>query len=249
MKKILLITVLVLGAVTGFPPDGVHASTVLAPPLQGTNVGSAVTSRVEIEPVTNANVCSSVDGLQKVDMEKVRTAWLGWYNDARKKNGLGTFTYDANLDATALKWSETAVERGSITHKRTGQTAYYDYKRMVSWFKNQGVSFKNVQGSTFVENIGWDYYSCPADAKDCTDKLIASIKHTYNFFMGEKGKKYHAHYDSIMNKRYRKIGLGITVDPAKKRYYLTVHYAVEVIPLDDSAKSLAVCTLPGNGKF
>lgn len=188
-------------------------------------------------------------GVDKVDMMKVRDAWLGWYNGARKQNGLGTFVYDANLDRTALVWSRLAVEKGTITHKRSGQTKYYDYTRMVSWFKGQGLTFAQVGKSTFVENIGWDYYSCPATTTDCTDNLIASIKHTYNFFIGEKGKKYRAHYDSIMNKNYKKIGLGIAVDPVKKRYYLTVHYATDVIAKSDTAKSIAACTLPGSGKF
>ena len=198
-----------------------------------------------------ASMCDSSgeSGVSKVDMSKIRDAWLGWYNDARKKNGLGTFAYDANLDRTALVWSEVAVKKGKIEHKRPGQTKYYDYKRMVSWFKEQGLTFSQVGKSTFVENIGWDYYSCPASSADCTDNLIASIKHTYNFFIGEKGKKYHAHYDSIMNKNYKKIGLGIAVDPVKKRYYLTVHYATNVIAKSDTAKNIAACTLPGNGKF
>jgi uncharacterized protein YkwD len=165
---------------------------------------------------------------KNVDLAKVRAAWLSWYNAARKKNGLGPYVYDPNLDRTATLWSDLARQKGSIAHKRPGQKVYYDYKRMVSWFKGLGLTFPNVKGLTFVENIGWDRYACSASSSDCTDAMISSIQSTYNFFMGEKGKKYSPHYDSIMGKYFTKIGLGIAVDPVSKKYFLTVHYATAV---------------------
>jgi len=165
---------------------------------------------------------------KNVDLAKVRTAWLSWYNAARKANGLPAYAYDPNLDRTATLWSDLAKQKGKIAHKRPGQTVYYDYQRMVSWFKTLGLTFPNVKGMTFVENIGWDYYGCSASSADCTDQMIASIQHTYNFFIGEKNKKYRAHYDSIMGKQFKKIGLGLAVDSISKKYYLTVHYATAV---------------------
>lgn len=163
-----------------------------------------------------------------VDMEKVRSEWLSWYNTARGQNGLPSYVYDESLNVTASNWSFYAKKRGFIDHKRAGQSGYYDYKKVGQWFAGKGISFVRGSGrSDYVENIGWDYYSC--SATDCTDELLASIRHTYNFFMGEKGKKYRAHYDSIMNKHYTKIGMGIAVDPVKKRYYLTVHYGTDVV--------------------
>lgn len=233
MKKGFLMILLFAGSVQA---TAASSGTILAPPIMN---GPA-----------SVPVCAAdLPELPRVDLSRVRAAWLSWYNEARRNNGLGLFEYDENLHRTALTWSESAKAKGAITHKRSGQTAYYDYKRMVSWFKEQGLTFPSVKGSTFVENIGWDYYSCPASEDDCTDRLISSIKKTYNFFMSEKGKKYRAHYDSIMNKNYRKIGLGITVDASKKRYYLTVHYATDVVPVNENAKLLAVCGVPGNGKF
>lgn len=163
-----------------------------------------------------------------VDLAKVRAAWLSLYNGARAANGLAAYSYDPNLDRTATYWSNVSKQNGTITHSRPGQKVYYDYKRMVSWFKNLGLTFPNVKGKTFVENIGWDRYACSASDADCTDEMISSIKSTYNFFIGEKNKKYRAHYDSIMSPEFKKIGLGIAVDLTKKKYYLTVHYATAV---------------------
>lgn len=191
----------------------------------------------------------STDIPKNVDMEKVRATWLSWYNDARSQNGLGPYVYNEDLNATASNWSFFAKKRGYIDHKRAGQKSYYDYKKVGAWFASKGVTFLRGSGrSDYVENIGWDYYSC--SQADCTDELIAAIRHTYNFFMGEKGKKYRAHYESIMNKNYKEIGMGIAVDPVKKRYYLTVHYGTDVIDENSVDKSLAACSLSsGDHKF
>jgi len=187
---------------------------------------------------------------KNVDLAKVRADWLSLYNKARAKNGLGPLTYDPNLDRTATLWSNLAKQKGTIVHKRPGQTVYYDYKRMVSWFKDQGLTFTNVKGSTFVENIGWDYYGCSASEDDCTAQMTSAIQHTYNFFMGEKGKKYSPHYDSIMGANYKKIGLGIAVDPVKHKYYLTVHYATAVNGQAKNADGTPVaCSVPSGSSI
>ncbi len=173
-------------------------------------------------------------------MTKVRDAWLSWYNTARAQNGLKPYVYNEALNETAANWSFYSEKKGSIDHKRAGQKSYYDYKKVGAWFASKGVTFatRTSGNSDYVENIGWDYYSC--SKADCTDDLIASIKSTYNFFIGEKNKKYRAHYESIMNKSYHEIGMGIAVDPAKKKYYLTVHYGTDVIVPKDNA----ACTVP-----
>jgi len=180
-----------------------------------------------------------------VDMAKVRETWLSWYNTARAQNGLSAYAYDESLNATASNWSFYSKKKGTIDHKRAGQKSYYDYKKVGQWFASKGITFSRGTGrSDYVENIGWDYYSC--SKSDCTDELITAIKHTYNFFMGEKGKKYRAHYESIMNKGYKKIGMGIAVDPVKKRYYLTVHYGTVVVVKPDVA---ACNSIPASRKF
>lgn len=169
-----------------------------------------------------------------IDMNKVRAQWLSWYNDVRGDLGLNMYVYDSSLNASSIVWSEYAKKRGFIDHKRSGQSAYYDYNKVKSWFKNLGLTFKNVNGDDFTENINWGYYKCSSN--DCTQGLINGIKSGFDFFMSEKGKSYRPHYNSIVNNHFKVIGLGIAIDPVKKKYYLTVHYGTSV-----TSNSLPVC--------
>jgi uncharacterized protein YkwD len=171
----------------------------------------------------------------KADLSKLRQTWLDWNNGLRKKAGLKPYSITEELNLTSTEWSEEAVKKGTIVHKRPGQKVYYDYKRMVSWFKGWGVEFKNVNRATFVENIGWGYYKCPAEG-DCTEALTKAIRTTFDFFAKEKGKKYRPHYESLMKKDFRVIGVGLALDTKKHKYYLTVHYGTEI-----TSKPLPVC--------
>lgn len=159
-----------------------------------------------------------------IDIEKVRATWLDWYNTERESLGLDPYVYNSALDRTAAAWSDFSKERGYIDHKRPGQTAYYDYNLIKSWFADQGVTFDESGGTAFTESIGWNVYNCRQS--DCTQYLIDDIKSSFNFFMSEKGKASRPHYDSIVSSNFTEIGLGIAMDEGK--YYLTVHYAVEV---------------------
>lgn len=162
-----------------------------------------------------------------VDMEEVRRTWLNWYNDVRRDLHLTGLNYNRNLTRTATLWSRKSRDAGSITHKRPGQSAYYDYNRMVDWFADFDLEFKNVSRITFTENIGYGYYNCKSD--DCTGALIQAVKSTLEFFLSEKGKAYAPHYDSIVNPHYRLVGLGLALDAKSKKYYLTVHYGTEIV--------------------
>ncbi len=172
-------------------------------------------------------VAINVQTISNVDMDRVRGTWLRWYNDYRASLDLAPYALDTTLDRTAGNWSYFAVKRGSIDHKRTAKSAYYEYPELEAWFHDFGVTFKNVHRKTFTENIGWGVYSCKND--DCTDELIASIRSTFNFFMSEKGKAYRPHYNAIVSPDFTKIGLGIGVDARTKRYYLTTHFATELL--------------------
>lgn len=169
---------------------------------------------------------------QNVNLTEVRSTWLGWYNAERKKEKLAPYTFSSVLDKTALAWSETAKKRGYLNHKRDGQTSYYDYNLIKKWFEAQGVIFKG-SGTLFTENIGWGPYNCTK--KDCTQEMTDTIRYTFDAYMAEKGKKYRPHYNSLMSSVYTKIGLGIVVDSAKGKLYLTVHYAVRPYNVKPSA--------------
>ena len=84
---------------------------------------------------------------------------------------------------------------------------------------------KVINRAKNTENVGYGYYSC--NESDCTDELITSIRSTYDFFMSEKGKSYDAHYRSIVQPYFTKIGMDIIVVPSERRYYMTIHYITE----------------------
>jgi len=161
-----------------------------------------------------------------VDLDKIRSTWLDWENSERAANGLSPYSYNSDLMRTATIWSETSKQKGYIDHKRPGQSVYYDYKIIESWFKNLGLEFKNINSKTFTESIAWEYYSC--SEADCTDKLTAAIRKGFDFFMSEKRKFYKPHYDAIVSPEFTQIGLGIIIDKSAGKYYLTVHYGTEV---------------------
>jgi uncharacterized protein YkwD len=179
---------------------------------------------------------SEIDGAECVSMgqelpdsingQAVRDAWLTWINKARADAGLDPYVLNIQLSRTATNWSNVARARGYIDHKRVGQSAYYDYGKIMAWFKGLGLTFQQVGRSGATENITWNIYSCKES--DCTDELIKASREGFDYFMSEKGKAYSAHYDSIMSPSFDIIGVGIAVDEAKKKFYLTVHYGTKI---------------------
>lgn len=159
-----------------------------------------------------------------IDLQRVRDTWLSWTNEARASAGLAAYTYTEQLDRTAFIWSDFSRDRGYMDHKRIGQTAYYDYTMIENWFEDLGVTFVNNSGVTFTENIGHGPYSC--SDTECTDELIAAIKYTWDYFIGEVNSSYRPHYNSIMNAYFKEIGFGILVTDSE--YYFTVHYGTEL---------------------
>lgn len=160
-----------------------------------------------------------------VDMDRVRREWLRWNNRLRTRLHLQPFKLNPYLNATAMNWSAYAVQRGTIDHRRTPQSSYYDYGAIESWFRMKGLRFTTVSGRTFTENIGWGPYSC--NAADCTDTLIDAIRSTYGFFLSERAQN-GPHYRSLVSDGFQQVGLGVAVSPAQGRYYLTVHYATVI---------------------
>lgn len=161
-----------------------------------------------------------------VNMQRVRSVWLSWYNRLRLRMHLTPYVLSDHLNGTAMNWSAFAVKRGTIDHKRYPGSPYYDYAAIEDWFRNKGLEFANVDGKTFTENIGWGTYDC--SKRDCTEAMIDAIRTTFGFFLSERGKSYSPHYNSIVNPEFRKIGLGIAVSPTQGRYYLTVHFATAI---------------------
>lgn len=168
----------------------------------------------------------TADQIPHVDIQEVRRVWISWINDARAANNLPPYTQDKELDHSATVWSLHAKSMGSISHKRVGQKAYYDYKMIGGWFADLDLDFANIKSATFTENIGWGMYEC--SQADCTQNLIDAIRTTFDFYMSEKGKASSAHYNSIMKPEFRLIGMGIAVDPSSGKYYITTHYGTSI---------------------
>jgi uncharacterized protein YkwD len=177
-------------------------------------------------PLASAANCINVPATTQpphVDMEAVRDAWLGWNNQLRQRLKLQPYSIDNALNVTAANWSAYSASRGTIDHKRTLHAAYYDYKGIEQWFADKGVTFQNVNGVTFTENVGWGPYTC--SASDCTRQLIRALKSTYRYFASENGKKSDAHWRSLIKPEFTAIGVGVAI--SGNRYYVTIHYAAK----------------------
>ncbi len=166
---------------------------------------------------------------KRIDMARVREAWFSWINEARSKASLPAYVHDRQLDRTANDWARTMRDTGSTTHKRNPGDPYYDYWKINQWFVDRGVEVKNVNRVTHTENIGGGYMSC--NETDCTDELIDAIRPTFDYYMGEvtktPGTMARAHYESVMNKTFKRIGFGIALSGNK--VYSATHYVTEII--------------------
>lgn len=177
-------------------------------------------------PVSNKNVTPWVNPIEHVDMIKVRATWMSWYNEYRTSLGLGSYGYDTRLDSTSHDWNiEFTRGKWENHHRRNPWDSYYDFPVIDAWFSSRGIDPKVINRSKHTENVWYWYYNC--NRQDCTDDLIASIRTTWNFFLSEKGKSYDAHYRTIINPYFTKIGMDIITVPGEKRYYLTSHFITE----------------------
>ncbi len=177
-------------------------------------------------PETTTLRSSNIPTPPNVDMSRVRSTWIGWYNSVRQWEWLGSYSYDERLNTTAYDWTiELAKWKWQNHHTRTPWDGYYNFAVIDQWFMARGVNPIVINRSKHTENVGYGTYSC--NSSDCTDTLIQSIRSTFNFFMSEKGKSYDAHYRSIVQPSFTKIGLSVIVVPEENRYYLTVHYITE----------------------
>jgi hypothetical protein len=57
--------------------------------------------------------------------------------------------------------------------------------------------------------------------------MINALKKGFAFFMSEKGKKSRPHYNAIVGKQFKIIGMGIGV--IGTRYYVVTHYGTQVV--------------------
>lgn len=162
------------------------------------------------------------------DVDKIQQTRLQWTNEERSSVWVSQYTIDDTLIQTATQRSEYSKWKNNITHERKKGDGYYNYKSVEKWFANRDVYFQNIKKATFSESIWYGYVSCPRNG-DCTDALIQATRSTWKFFMSEKYKKSQPHYKAIVHKNFSIMWVWVVIDPATKKYYLTVHYGTKVI--------------------
>lgn len=172
-----------------------------------------------------------------IDFNKVKSSWLSWHNEARKKIWVNSYSYSNILDNSAYEWSIISREKWIMEHKRNYFDSYYDYKKIEAWFNDRWVNCKVKNWTTASESIWKFWYYCKN--KDCTDELIKSLKVIFDIYMAEKWLPYpqDAHYRAIVHPDLTKIWLGIALEQSfddeyknfkSYNYYVTTHYCTEL---------------------
>ena len=186
----------------------VAPTTITQPPTINTPVSQPPTINTPISQAPIANV----------DMTRVRSTWLSWYNTGRAAKWLGAYSYDSRLDSTAHGWNMVfAWSRWTILHERSPWDGYYNYPIINKWFQDRGVNPPLIAGVNHSENVSYWYYAC--SKSDCTDDLINAIRSSYIFFINSA-----VHSRSVYQPNFTKIGFDVIVAPNERRYYVTVHY-------------------------
>ncbi|MDR2190263.1 MAG: CAP domain-containing protein [Candidatus Peribacteria bacterium] len=168
--------------------------------------------------------------LDNVNPAKIREMLLMRHNQERTSRGVAPYAYHSDLEKSAQTRADQlkAEERTSNTHLRNAGDGYYSYASITDWFATLGIQFPSAGGGkvAFSENIGRGYYTC--NTTDCTEKLITALKTTRDFFMSEKGRN-GEHYRAITMGNFTQMGIGVSIDTEKKRYYLVIHYGIDIM--------------------
>ncbi len=167
----------------------------------------------------------------KIDISKVRSSWIWFYNEIRKNKWSEAYSYENKLNDTAEEWSDTSLARWIMSHKRDSGDSYYNYNKINSWFSDRQVTCENINRITHSENTGRWYYKCN-DSNDCTDKLTKWIKEVFDMYMAERGKANQVHYESIIKKEFSKIWMWIAIKKSginSFEFYITTHFCTEIV--------------------
>jgi len=174
------------------------------------------------------NACYDTHLPSSVDMQKVRNTWLLWHNNVRAENNADTLKLHEALNYSGNIWSQSNETSGSITHDRGEGVTTSD------WFDDLGITFQALEGYVFAENIASNSYTC--DSSDCTEELLASLEAIFNEFINEKGQESSPHFDNIIRSDFNQMGLGLAVDEANQKVYITVHFAQAVESFPDTCE-------------
>ena len=110
----------------------------------------------------------------------------------------------------------------SNTHRRISEN--YNYQQIENWFKKLGITFKNINGWTFSENIAYNTVRCE---QDCDKALVQATQRSRQFFYDREKLDNGDHYRAIVQENFTQIGIGIAVKDG--RYHIVIHYGAHVI--------------------
>lgn len=164
----------------------------------------------------------------RVDKQKALNYWLDLNNTERSSRGLYDYVFHESLNTSAQNWSEYQKSISFATHKRDSDDEYYDYHKINTWLKNNGVVCENRDKFTHTENVAWWWYVCRED--DCTEELQTAMTRTFDFYMSEEPDNW-PHFRSIVNDYFTQIWVGISIEETQQNYfefYSTVHYCTQV---------------------
>lgn len=158
-----------------------------------------------------------------IDIAKVQNTWLERVNELRTSRNLSPYSIEPLLHKTASDRSNTMKEKGKADHKRFDSSGYYEYGQLEQRFAKRWATFKNINRSTFTENVGYAYISC--NDADCTDEVIIGMRTVFDYFRSEEGKPKDEHRRSLMHPLFSVVWVGIAVDEDKGVIYTSMHYA------------------------
>lgn len=164
----------------------------------------------------------------RINITTLRNMWISWVNDFRVHEWVsGKITYSARLSKTATERSYKMRSDGHRSHKRFADSWFYNYKELEEWFAQRWIVFKNVNRTTFTENVGQGYLTCKKG--DCTKDALRSLRNTFDYFVGEKNQSYKAHYQTLVKPEFKIMWFGIAVDEKNNTFYSTMHYGTEIV--------------------
>lgn len=167
--------------------------------------------------------------LKNIDIALVKNNWLIWNNQVRDDLWLQQYSYNSQLEKSAVTWSNQANKKWKISHKRNETDWFYNYENINNWFKENDVVCENINGITHTENIWWWGYSCTD--WECSEELSEATKRAFDSYMNEKWTENDAHYRSLTQEYFKNIWLWISIDEKWSNYYeyyLTIHYCTNL---------------------
>lgn len=181
---------------------------------------------VQEKNVSEEVIAKNSENQEQFDFNrKIWEYWLELYNNERRKLWLKEYSYNLNLQKSALVWSELSAKKWKIDHKRNKNDSYYDFWKIQNWFKKNGVDCKIKNWLWAVENIWYGFMTCQNG--DCLEETKKEVKKTFDMYLREKWKKNNAHYKSIVSKDLAFLGFWvhkINVWKNKFKVYNTTHF-------------------------